>query len=385
MITKSPPQPNIRIDGLIIKVAQRCNLACSYCYMYQHADQSYLSKPPVMTDAVFMRTIERLKDYLDKIPHHQASITFHGGEPTLIGSKRFRRYVQAIQDILGTRVPAINLQTNGTLLDDTWVLALRELGIEVGVSLDGDAERHDRVRFDHFGRGSHSSTVIGIDRLLQAGISPSIIAVVDPLANGAETYQYLRSLGIKRMDFLLPDVTHDTKQRWFPQYRAGDCAAYLISAFDAWLREDDPDVNVRMFRETVKLVLGVSSSTEALGNPTVNYLIIDTDGNIQGNDSLRVCESKMCETSLNVFEHGFDELVHGAPLLYSVMTERMVLCETCQRCPEVDVCGGGHMPHRYSRSTGFLNPSAWCEDLLYLVQHVRRSVESLGSEHNKPT
>src|SRR5439155_9151576 len=81
----------VTIDGLILKVAQRCNLACSYCYMYEHVDKSYRTKPPLMSDDVLRRTIIRTKEYLDKKPRHRLTITFHGGEPTLIGVKRFRR------------------------------------------------------------------------------------------------------------------------------------------------------------------------------------------------------------------------------------------------------------------------------------------------------
>ena len=33
--------PPARITSFLVKIASRCNLACDYCYMYEHADQTY--------------------------------------------------------------------------------------------------------------------------------------------------------------------------------------------------------------------------------------------------------------------------------------------------------------------------------------------------------
>ena len=41
MSVKAPPS----FTSFLVKVASRCNLNCSYCYMYQHADQSWKKKP----------------------------------------------------------------------------------------------------------------------------------------------------------------------------------------------------------------------------------------------------------------------------------------------------------------------------------------------------
>src|SRR5439155_4378649 len=95
-----------------------------------------------------------------------------------------------------------------------------------------------------------------IESLLSNGISPSVIAVVDPTAEGSRIYRHFRSLGIEKIDFLLPDVTYESKPIWFPNYQPGPCAAYLTSAFDAWMQEDNPRVSIRMFREMIRLIYG---------------------------------------------------------------------------------------------------------------------------------
>src|SRR5262249_42870179 len=159
-------------------------------------------------------------------PQHRLTITFHGGEPTLFGVKRFRKYAQLLRNNLGDRISGLHVQTNGTLLDDKWFELFRDLDVDVGISLDGEPERHDQQRLDHFGRGSHECVQQAIRAAISNGISPSIIAVVDPAAEGSRTYQHFRSLGIEKIDFLLPDVTHDSKPSLFPNYQPGACAAY---------------------------------------------------------------------------------------------------------------------------------------------------------------
>ena len=54
-----------RIENLIVKVAELCNLNCSYCYIYNHEDKRYLRRPKLMSEAVFEQLLRRIKDYCD--------------------------------------------------------------------------------------------------------------------------------------------------------------------------------------------------------------------------------------------------------------------------------------------------------------------------------
>ena len=37
-------------DALVLKVASRCNLNCSYCFMYNLGDTTYKKQPKFMSD-----------------------------------------------------------------------------------------------------------------------------------------------------------------------------------------------------------------------------------------------------------------------------------------------------------------------------------------------
>ena len=365
-----------RIASLVVKVAERCNLNCSYCYMYNHADQSYLRRPVFMSDEVFDQLLVRIHEYCDRRPKHRMSLVFHGGEPMLIGAERFRRFTRLAREKLGEQLDSLKLQSNATLVDDDWITTLRELGITVGVSIDGPPEIHDMFRVDHAGRGSHAAVLEGLRRLQEHGLLSGVLCVVNPAYSGSETYRYFRSLGITRMNFLFPDATHDVKQKLYGQYGQTPVADYLIPIFDEWVNEDDPNVKISCFEDLIRAVLGGQVRSDLIGNSRANYLVIDTDGSIQANDALKVCWEGTAESGLNLFEHGFDDLHRGLPLLHRVVHEGIPMCATCDACRERGTCSGGYLPHRYSRSNGFDNPSIWCQDLLTLFEHVRNYIDT---------
>lgn len=368
-----------RIVTLVLKIAELCNLNCSYCYMYQHEDKTYLRRPKFMSDAIFEQLLKRVREYCDRRAPHAINLVFHGGEPTLIGPSWIDRAAGRAREVLGDRLAGLILQTNGILLDRSWVEVLQRHAIRPSISLDGPAEIHDAVRVDHAGRGSLTGTINGLQLLQEHGLNPGIICVINPAASGLSAYRYFRSLKISRMNFLQPDVSHDNRVRLYSHYGPTPIADYLIPVFDDWFREDDPLIKITIFWELIAMLRGGPPRTDGFGNPLMDYLIIETDGSIHANDALRVCAEDIAQSCLNLFQHGFDDLYLGLPLVHQLVHEGIPLSTTCMMCPERSVCGGGHIPHRYARANGFDNPSVWCADNLKLIAHIRKK---LGNTSN---
>ncbi len=343
--------------------------------MYQHEDQSFRNRPKFMSDVVFEQVLARAAEYCDREGRQGMRLCFHGGEPTLIGTERFVRFARRSQEVLGSKLRGIVLQTNGTLLNDDWAAVLAEHGVGVGISLDGLPELHDAVRINHAGRGSYSATVRGLTTLQSAGFQPKVLCVVNPRANGGATYRHLRSLGIRDMSFLLPDVSHDNKHRLYEDCGPTPVADYLIDAYDQWLRENDHTVIVQPFAHLLHQIWGAPPATDAFGNPSMSYLIVESDGGIHALDALRVCDESIDSSGLNVFSNSFDDLAYGSPLVYRIVHEGIRPAEQCLKCHQLQVCGGGYLPHRYAHANGFDNPSVWCLDILKLLAHLRQSLD----------
>lgn len=359
------------INQVILKIASRCNLNCSYCYLYNHEDVSWEERPKFISDEVFDRTLEVIRAYCRHRKAHQVALVFHGGEPALIGPTRLAALSDRARSVLGSSLASISMQTNGTLLNDKMVDAIARSGISVGLSLDGPVHIHDATRLTHANHGSYAAAILGLERLRRAHLEPVVLCVVNPYVSGIEVYRHFREIGLTHITFLLPDVSHDNKLYWYFSESKTPVADYLIPVFDGWLREDNPNVVVRPFTDLIATMMGGKTEGDLFGNPLQTYVIVETDGSIETLDALRVCFSGITTTKLNVLKHTFDEVEELNPLLHRMINVGFRLSATCEQCTERAICGGGYLPHRYSRTRDFDNPSVWCEDIKKMLQHIR--------------
>jgi uncharacterized protein len=360
-----------RIHQVILKVAERCNLDCAYCYMYHGIDQSWRRRPTFMSEDVYLRTLFMLRGYCD---HHESeiSLSFHGGEPTLCGKDKLDRWFTLARSLLDGRLAMMSLQTNGTLWDSDWAELFRAHGVGVGLSIDGPASVHDSQRVDHAGRGSHADVEATLVEMLEAELDPLVLAVVHPGSSGEEIYQYFRSLGVRQLDLLIPDVTRRQAEAIRRRHGPTPIADVLLPLFDAWLDEDDPEVQIRLFRSMIAQIAGIPGGIDAFGNRPTSYLVVESDGAIEGNDVFKICGHGLANTGLNVLTHSFDDITAETGFVGRLMFEGLPLPHGCLDCRWRDACAGGYPPHRFVRGTGFDNPSVWCADLMAMFDHVSR-------------
>src|SRR5262245_40435337 len=106
----------------VLKVASRCNLNCSYCYVYNKGDSTWRARPSVMPATVFTAAVQRLQRYCARSGQTEAHIVFHGGEPCLVGAARLKAWCRELRDGLrGVATAYFSIQTNGTLVNQEWI------------------------------------------------------------------------------------------------------------------------------------------------------------------------------------------------------------------------------------------------------------------------
>jgi uncharacterized protein len=364
------------ISSVIAKVVAPCNLNCSYCYIYNHADRSYRERPARMGDDTWSSMLARMHEYCLARPGHTMSLVLHGGEPTLIGVERFEAMVAQARSVLGGYLRDCSMQTNGTLLDKQWAGIIAKLDVNVTVSLDGLPSTHDRFRVDHAGRGSYAATRRGLEHLRDAGIEPQVICVVQPGGDGRAVYRHFRELGIRWMNFLLPDVSHDSRASRYPGNGATPAADFLLPVFEEWWREDNPRVRVLVFWELISALLGGPPTSDCFGSPALGYVIVESDGEIETLDALRVCKHRLGSTGLTVQSNNFDDLESSSPWIFEATTRGLPVPAACRPCRYARVCAGGSLPHRYSEARGFDNPSVWCSDIQAILDRMSDAVEN---------
>lgn len=372
------------IDTYIVKVASLCNLNCSYCYYYNGADNSYRGRPKLMSPEITEVMTDKIITHAHNHGLSDVDITLHGGEPLLIDKQSFVRMMREFDRIDQAGVTTRRkCQTNAVLLDPEWIDLLTEWRIWLGISMDGPKAAHDEFRVDHAGRGSYDHTVRGLQLALANepnGLRTSVISVINPKHAGASMYRHLRSLGVKRMDFLLPESNYAYPP---PDYEPlGPATAYgdfLIDVFDAWIAEDDPEVLVRLLDRIIRSCLGKDVQSDVIGGAPVRVAVIETDGSVEPTDNFKACADGMTNLGLNIRHNDFDDLYNHDFFKHCIEAMQHIPSD-CSGCAYLKWCAGGRITHRYSAAEQFAKRTIYCKDLYKLYTHVQGVVEqALGA------
>jgi uncharacterized protein len=366
----------------IVKIHSRCDLSCDYCYMYEMADQSWRARPRRMSAEIADLTARRIGEHARSHRIADIVLILHGGEPLLAGHELISDLVNATRKFAGpdARVEA-RIQTNAVGLDDSYLQLFCDLGVRIGVSLDGGAEAHNRHRRFASGRGSYLAVTAALERLRQdrfRHLFSGLLCTVDSRNEPVATYEALAAFDPPRIDFLLPHGTWDSP----PPGRNPDVADtpygdWLIAVFDHWY--PDPRTGIRFFEEIMQLILDGTSSGEAVGLSPARMVVIETDGAIEQVDTLKAVYHGAAATGLHVTRDPLD----AALLLPGIVARQLgefALAKRCLACPIHRVCGGGMYAHRYRTGTGFANPSVYCPDLMRLISHIHDVMRADVSE-----
>jgi uncharacterized protein len=361
----------------VLKVHQRCNLACDYCYVYTKADQSWRNRPAMMPESVWRAAAFRIGDHARAHGIPEVRVILHGGEPLLAGANRLTEIADAVRAAVAppTRV-TVALQTNGLLLTDAVLTELLRHRIRVAVSIDGPQAAHDTHRRHADGRGSFAALRVRLDRLSQPPfreIFAGLLCAVDPRTDPDECYQTLTGFAPPAVDLLLPHANWDTGTT------STGYGTWLARFFDIWFDEPVKPTAVRLFDELIQLQLGGTSRSEHVGLSPAAVAVIESDGAIEQTDALKSAYPDAAATGLSVLTDPFEAAL-SHPGILARQLGRHALAETCLGCRVRDVCGGGHYAHRYRSGTGFRNPTVYCTDMLFLIDHVAERIRTRVAE-----
>ncbi|MFI8084221.1 FxsB family cyclophane-forming radical SAM/SPASM peptide maturase [Kitasatospora sp. NPDC086009] len=359
----------------VVKVHSRCDLACDHCYVYEHADTSWRTRPKVIGDEVLAKAAERIGAHAAAHRLPGVRVVLHGGEPLLAGPDRLRGVAEALRAALPPGCALdLRIHTNGVLLNREFCALFAELGVGVGISLDGDRAANDRHRRFADGRSSHPQVLRAVALLrepefqhLFAGLLCTIDVENDPVA----VYRALAELQPPAVDFLLPHATWDDP----PKRPAGrgehPYADWLLAVHDHW-EADGRRFAVRTFESVHRTLRGFTSLTESLGLEPSDLVVLETDGTFEQVDSLKTAFDGAPATGFDVFAHSLDDVARH-PGIVARQSGLAGLAATCRGCPVVRTCGGGLYAHRYrghDGGGGFDNPSVYCGDLMTLINGI---------------
>lgn len=92
----------VPFQQFILKIHSRCNLSCSYCYVYEMADQAWRRLPGQMSRAVADQAVRRIGEHARQHGLPSVDVILHGGEPLLAGPE----WLAELAGSLRAEVPA---------------------------------------------------------------------------------------------------------------------------------------------------------------------------------------------------------------------------------------------------------------------------------------
>ncbi len=200
-----------------LAVTYRCNNACLFCYAgcgSLEGGANPVPDPQQLRPELDSPSLEKVLDIFAqeaKVPF----FSFTGGEPLLRDDiERLTRHAHR----LGL---AVNLVSNGTLVDRRRATALKRAGLgSAQISIEGpDSATHDSLVARP---GAFAETVSGIQALSAAGVPTQTNTTITAfnLPRIAEMPSFLASLGIRRfaMNLYIPSIPSPQASRLFVPY-----------------------------------------------------------------------------------------------------------------------------------------------------------------------
>jgi len=376
---------------IVLKITERCNIDCTYCYVFNKGDTSYKNNPPVIKKSTLDSLIIFLQKAIENDGVSTVIIDFHGGEPLLMKKTDFesvcKRLTRELGDICQLKLA---IQTNGTLVDEEWITIFSKYQLTVGVSLDGPESINDECRVDFSGRGTFASVMKGY-KLLESAYNKKqiphlgILSVASTKLTGQEAYNFfIKELKSKSVNFLLPSEPHQLKSD--PEYNT--YGQFMCELFDAWVDDGAPKGVIRLLDETVSAIICGNEYAEQLQKSFLEnhvVLTVSSNGGIGAEDSLKLAKIPNLFDKFNVNKDTYSDFVNSE-VFQGLLRAKYTLSDSCNDCCWQNLCQGGSyaggLVTRFKTATGFNNASKNCASLESFYSHIASDLLQRGHSYD---
>jgi uncharacterized protein len=357
-----------------VHASNGCNLSCSYCYIPRlrksltpEGAARYL-----MSEQVSSAMVSGLITVCQREGFERLCLKFAGGEPTLNWAEVVRTCQEAMRrcDEAGIQ-PGFQMLTNGVFDPAVVIPDAATLRMSISISVDGDPEVHDTVRFltsrvaQAFypndepmdaprprRRGSWAIVKANIECLLAAGIRPYLLCTVDE-----RNYRRLNDLveycAAQKLGFRLSPV-RDTATYRLPGLQE-TMASNLIGLYRGMGENHPLNLPIGSFARFAEWDLHMRKNL-ACGSCRA-MLAVGESGQVAS------CQMRLNHPIATVGDEGFvqifDALRHSVDYTYFVHPETKT--GTCAGCVFRYTCAGGCPEHTRMVFGSNNHASPWCE------------------------
>lgn len=360
-----------------------CNLDCAYCY-YLVKEKLYPGSDFRMSDAV-LESFTRQYIEAQQIP--EVTFGWQGGEPLLMGVEFFERAIALQERYRRPGMRIINtLQTNGTLVDETWSAFFKAHNFLVGLSLDGPQAMHDAYRRDKGNAPTWERVMRARDLFQKHGVEYNVLCTVHQANAGRplEVYRFFRDeVGAQFVQFI-PIVRRDNETG----YQEGETLTahsvtaqqygdFLSGVFDEWVRRDVGRVYVQLFDVALAAWMGERPGL-CVFEPTCGLgLAMEHNGDLYACDHFVEPRYRLG----NIVETPLVELVASEAQRAFGQAKRDALPQQCRDCAVRFVCNGGCPKNRIAvTSEGEPGLNYLCAGYKAFFAHIDRPMRMMVEE-----
>lgn len=332
------PSPMINVCYMIL--SEQCNLACKYCFLGNNDEEKRSqfvleSMTKETADKAIEFFVKQIKlsglDYEDNKP----VIIFYGGEPLM----NYDMLVYIATKINGLREKEkciknieLSMVTNGLLLNDERILKLKELGVSIGISVDGFNEVANKNRVDLAGNVVFSKILRTLDRCkeLGANVSLSVTLSEETIKNRGDILDLVDNYGVQSFGF---NIMMSSENFVLPESYNIEAAQFILDEFvELRKRGIYEDRIMRKLKSFSKAQVYFSDCAATAGGQIV----------IAPNGRVGICHGCLYDKKYfvaDIWDGDFDATKDENYIEWSQLTP--INKEECQYCPALGICGGG--------------------------------------------
>ena len=345
--------------SVLVEPTSYCNLDCVYCYKGNKQNK-------IMSFFVLENMLQKIISYNEN-RNMSTSFVWHGGEPTMVGVRFYEKAFKYLEGLGFKHKIDHTIQTNGTLLTNDILDLFAEYKVSIGVSLDGPAKHHDKMRPLRNGGTTHEKVLDGIQRAKARGIEVGILMSIsnDNLQYIEEIFEFCRQ---NRFTFGLNPITADlhsshTNIEVTPENYLKAC----VEVFDLWFYQKDFSIQVNPGFGVTRLLLSKTRLSDCFlsENCQMHFISIGPEGDIYPCNRFYGVEGYKFG---NILEDNFEEVMNGQKRMY-LLDRCASKIDKCRECSISQFCNGGCMHHAVAHYGNLYSPDHLCLVYRGLIEH----------------
>lgn len=132
------------VNRICISINNRCNLSCKYCHFSEKSEHI------TNLDMNVYSILDNVKNHIKKFDIPLFKIGFVGNGEPLLDFSELKQYIMYIGDFLKSGTIQAYTITNGTVINEEMLRFFQEYNVNVGFSIDGIKEIHNKWRCNSF-------------------------------------------------------------------------------------------------------------------------------------------------------------------------------------------------------------------------------------------